>query len=126
MSGYWGADALNSVSATLTGRIWFQFVQFGVESDLEEVFFCGFRCAGLRGGEAIAAMMRTVWLGSSASRSLLPSLHLHQFSAPRCRVQCSADVHAMKLVEQEYAELELNAIQVCFLSQALRHPLSGF
>jgi hypothetical protein len=56
-------------------------------------------------------MMRTVWLGRGL---LLPSLHLHgQCPAQaRCRVQCCADVHAMKLVEKEYAELELNSIQV--------------
>lgn len=70
--------------------------------------------------EDYIAMMRTAWLGSAARRSLLPSLPVHQFAAPVCGVQCgTADVHSMKLVEQEYAELELNSIthQVWFSSQ---------
>lgn len=55
-------------------------------------------------------MMRTAWLGSAARRSLLPSLPVHQFAAPTRWVQCCADVHAKKLVDQEYAELALNSI----------------
>jgi hypothetical protein len=53
--------------------------------------------------------MHTAWLGSAARRSLLPSLPVHQFVAPARRVQCCADVHATKMVEQEYAELALNS-----------------
>jgi hypothetical protein len=63
-------------------------------------------------------MMRTAWLGSAARRSLLPSLPVHQFAVPMRWVQCCADVHDTKLVEQEYVELALNSItyQVWFPS----------
>ncbi|XP_024403508.1 uncharacterized protein [Physcomitrium patens] len=57
-------------------------------------------------------MMRGVWLGSATRQSLFPSLPLYQFPAPPCRVQCCAAVDAKKLVDLEYAELELNDIQV--------------
>ena len=64
-------------------------------------------------------MMRTAWLGSAARRGLLPLLPVHQFAAPVWQVQCSADVHAMKLVDLEYAELELKSI-----THQVRFPLS--
>lgn len=70
-------------------------------------------------------MMRGVWLGSATRQSLFPSLPLYQFPAPPCRVQCCAAVDAKKLVDLEYAELELNDIQVCFLSFLIYSCLMG-
>ena len=62
-------------------------------------------------------MVGVVWWGA---RRALPStwpLHFQNYSPKVCRnklsaqVRCCADVHAMQLVEKEYAELELRSIQ---------------
>ncbi len=41
-------------------------------------------------------------------------------------VECSADVRAMQLVENEYAELELSSSQVCFLPRIAMSEIISF